>query len=137
MKAIVGFYTKARAVESLASFYVSCAQVEIEEYQNYEKGLAAFKEAARCLSKSKSVSETEMKMRVLKHKIDLVSKFCEARSIVKKDPSSSAWEEICEKLLNDGNIDVSSSKPNNNIGNRKSWRYFRTNDRAESSGRIL
>lgn len=106
MKAIVSFYTKARAVESLASFYVSCGQVEIDEYQNYEKGLAAFQEATRCLSKSNNLSETEMRLRALKRKMELVSKFCEARELVKKDPNSNAWIEICEKLLQDGGIEV-------------------------------
>jgi intraflagellar transport protein 140 len=106
MKAIVSFYTKARAVESLASFYVSCGQVEIDEYQNYEKGLAAFKEAGRCLGKSKDLGESEMKIRVLKNKMDLIGRFVEARAILKADPTG-PWIEICEKLLLDKNIDVS------------------------------
>ena len=37
MKAIVQFYTKAAAVESLAAFYDSCAVIEIDEYRDYEK----------------------------------------------------------------------------------------------------
>ena len=34
---VVSFYTKAKALDSLAAFYESCAQVEIDDYQNYEK----------------------------------------------------------------------------------------------------
>ena len=41
MKAIITFYTKARAFEQLAGFYDSCAQVEIDEYRDYEKVLCA------------------------------------------------------------------------------------------------
>lgn len=37
MKNIVSFYTKGKALDTLASFYESCAQTEIDEYQNYEK----------------------------------------------------------------------------------------------------
>jgi hypothetical protein len=34
---IISFYNKAKALDSLASFYEACAQVEIDDYQNYEK----------------------------------------------------------------------------------------------------
>jgi hypothetical protein len=37
LKAIVQFYTKAKAFDALAGFYEACAVVEIEEYQNYQK----------------------------------------------------------------------------------------------------
>lgn len=37
MKAIIQFYTKAGAVESLAAFYDSCAIIEVDEYRDYEK----------------------------------------------------------------------------------------------------
>lgn len=37
MKQILNFYSKAKAPESLATFYDACAQVEIDEYTNYEK----------------------------------------------------------------------------------------------------
>lgn len=37
MKAIINFYTKARAFDRLSGFYDACAQVEIDEYRNYEK----------------------------------------------------------------------------------------------------
>jgi intraflagellar transport protein 140 len=37
LNTVISFYTKAKALDSLASFYESCAQVEIDDYQNYEK----------------------------------------------------------------------------------------------------
>ena len=37
MKYIITFYSKAKAFESLALFFESCARVEIDDYQNYEK----------------------------------------------------------------------------------------------------
>lgn len=37
MKIIVQMYTKAGEMESLASFYEACAQIEIDEFRDYEK----------------------------------------------------------------------------------------------------
>ncbi len=37
---IISFYNKAKALDSLALFYEACAQVEIDDYQNYEKVFA-------------------------------------------------------------------------------------------------
>ena len=45
MKAIISFYTKAKAFTQLSGFYDACAQVEIDEYRDYEKALGALKEA--------------------------------------------------------------------------------------------
>ncbi len=43
MKNIVAFYTKAKALDNLSSFYDACAQVEIDEYRDYEKALGALR----------------------------------------------------------------------------------------------
>jgi intraflagellar transport protein 140 len=51
MKSIVTFYSKGQAHDLLANFYANCAQVEIEEYHDYDKALKAMQEAARCLAK--------------------------------------------------------------------------------------
>ncbi|XP_002003645.2 intraflagellar transport protein 140 homolog [Drosophila mojavensis] len=51
LKHIISFYGKAQAYDSLANFYAICAQIEIEEYQDYEKALTAMQEASKCLEK--------------------------------------------------------------------------------------
>lgn len=51
MKNIVTFYSKGQAHDLLANFYATCAQVEIDEYRDYEKALKALQEASRCLTK--------------------------------------------------------------------------------------
>lgn len=51
LKHIVSFYSKGQAYDSLANFYAICAQIEIEEYQDYEKALTAMQEASKCLEK--------------------------------------------------------------------------------------
>uniref|UniRef100_A0A671LEX3 Intraflagellar transport protein 140 homolog n=1 Tax=Sinocyclocheilus anshuiensis TaxID=1608454 RepID=A0A671LEX3_9TELE len=53
MKNIIGFYTKGRALDLLAGFYEACAEVEIDDYQNYEKAYGALTEACKCLTKAK------------------------------------------------------------------------------------
>merc|ERR1719453_1511784 len=53
MKSIVSFYTKAKAFEQLASFYDACAQVEIDEYRDYEKAVGALREALAHINKAR------------------------------------------------------------------------------------
>jgi intraflagellar transport protein 140 len=47
MKHIINFYTKAKAFDNLAGFFDACSQVEIDEYRDYEKAIAALKEAEK------------------------------------------------------------------------------------------
>lgn len=61
MKTIISFYQKAKSFESLGNFYDACAQVEIDEYRDYEKALGAMKEAMRQLEKS-TADGKEMKL---------------------------------------------------------------------------
>jgi intraflagellar transport protein 140 len=51
LKNIINFYSKGKAMDLLANFYVACGQVEIDEFQNYEKALDALNQASRCLAK--------------------------------------------------------------------------------------
>lgn len=37
MKNIITFYSKAKAFDSLSAFYEACAQVEIDEFRDYDK----------------------------------------------------------------------------------------------------
>ena len=97
MKNIITFYTKGKALESLAGFYDACAQVgptlhypltilphctqvEIDEFQNYDKAVGALSESLKCLGKVKARTPSiEAKMQFLKDRISLISKFAEAR----------------------------------------------------------
>eukprot|EP00727_Mastigamoeba_balamuthi_P001236 m51a1_g11109 putative intraflagellar transport protein 140 homolog (1388) ;mRNA; f:71491-76947 len=77
MKHIIGFYKKARAMDSLSRFYQSCAQVEIDEYRNYEKALGALREALLYCSKSKSPDKA-FNQKMLETKIHLVEQYLQA-----------------------------------------------------------
>ncbi|TMW42572.1 hypothetical protein DOY81_012348 [Sarcophaga bullata] len=59
LKHIVTFYSKGQAYDSLANFYAICAQIEIDEFHNYEKALKAMQEAHKCLEKLGSHTSTK------------------------------------------------------------------------------
>uniref|UniRef100_A0A1X7VEQ4 Uncharacterized protein n=1 Tax=Amphimedon queenslandica TaxID=400682 RepID=A0A1X7VEQ4_AMPQE len=106
MKNIISFYTKGRALEMLSNFYDTCAKVEIEEYQNYEKALAALNEALLVLEKSKGkhVTSIEEKKTFLKRRLELITKFIDIRSSYPDSPDQSIDQ--CLLLLNDPHIDT-------------------------------
>ena len=56
-------------------------QLEIDEYQDYQKALGALTEALKCLGKAKSKNPAalEAKVNFLKQRIALVKKFANAR----------------------------------------------------------
>ncbi|KAJ3378386.1 hypothetical protein HDU84_007618 [Entophlyctis sp. JEL0112] len=101
MKAIIQFYTKARAFDSLSAFYESCCQVEIDEYQNYEKALGALKEAAKVFSKAKESESTAERMHNFARRIACLETFVTARS--SSDPSQIMG--VCEQLLREKRIE--------------------------------
>uniref|UniRef100_A0A8C6GV48 Intraflagellar transport 140 n=1 Tax=Mus spicilegus TaxID=10103 RepID=A0A8C6GV48_MUSSI len=105
MKSIISFYTKGRALDLLAGFYDACAQVEIDEYQNYDKAHGALTEAYKCLSKAKAKSplDQETKLAQLQSKMTLVKRFIQARRTYTEDPKESLRQ--CELLLEEPDLD--------------------------------
>ncbi|OXB59286.1 hypothetical protein ASZ78_007807 [Callipepla squamata] len=105
MKNIISFYTKGRALELLAGFYDVCAQLEIDEYQNYEKAQGALSEAYKCLSKAKTKSplEQESKLAHLQSKMALIKRFVHARRVYSEDPKEAVRQ--CELLLAEQDLD--------------------------------
>ncbi|ELW67792.1 Intraflagellar transport protein 140 like protein [Tupaia chinensis] len=128
MKSIISFYTKGRALGLLAGFYDACAQVplppipggpaaaaagpdthmvqvEIDEYQNYDKAHGALTEAYKCLSKAKAKSplDHEAKLAQLQSKMALVKRFIQARRTYTEDPQESVRQ--CQLLLEEPDLD--------------------------------
>ena len=87
MENIKLFYTKGKALDKLSSFYDSCAQVEIDDYQNYDKALGALTEALKYINKAKNMDFDEQEARVnsLTNRIDLVKKFVSVKQLAKSD----------------------------------------------------
>ena len=59
-----------------------CFQVEIDEFQNYEKALGALGEAYKVLGHAKLPDSQETKMNDLKNRMALIKKFAEAKASV-------------------------------------------------------
>uniref|UniRef100_A0A183T2B2 TPR_REGION domain-containing protein n=1 Tax=Schistocephalus solidus TaxID=70667 RepID=A0A183T2B2_SCHSO len=107
VRTIVLFYTRAKALESLASFYEACAQVEIEDCQNYEKAMGALTEAYKALSKAAAVSADTVNMNIdsrlqqrllgVKMKIMLCKQFVETQMMFEEDPVEALSR--CQALL--------------------------------------
>jgi intraflagellar transport protein 140 len=96
-KKIVEFYTKARAHEPLAAFYDAYAQMEIDEFRDYEKALGALKESRQQLEKARKMVDRERRITALESRISIVSDFVEARRYEKSDPQKMA--DVCTALL--------------------------------------
>ncbi len=81
MKQIINFYTRAKSMESLASFYEACAQVEIDEFQDYDKAVSALAEAYKCLTRGnvEDSGKVEEMINNLKIKLTLIQKFIQAK----------------------------------------------------------
>jgi intraflagellar transport protein 140 len=98
MKNIISFYQKAKAFDKLSSFYDACAQVEIDEYRDYEKAGGALREAGRYLSKFLGPNaEGDPRYDSLQQRLALVEKFAQVRKLAKQDPDEMI--RYCEELL--------------------------------------
>ncbi|NXU33682.1 IF140 protein, partial [Drymodes brunneopygia] len=102
---IISFYTKGGALDLLAGFYDACAQVEIDEYQNYEKAHRALTEAYKCLSKAKGRSpvEQESKLGHLQSRMSLMKRFIHAQRVYPEDTEEAVRQ--CELLLAEQDFD--------------------------------
>jgi intraflagellar transport protein 140 len=72
IKNIVTFYKKAQSFDNLATFYEACALIEMDEYKNYEKALAALGQARECAGQMSGNSNKGAKIDV---KISVVEEF--------------------------------------------------------------
>jgi len=98
MKNIIQFYSKAKAHDKLASFYDACAQVEIDEYRDYEKAGGALREALKYLVKGAGAgADSDPRVISLQNRISIVDKFAGIRKLGRSDPEQMV--QVCEKML--------------------------------------
>ena len=102
VKNIVQFYTKAKALEQLSAFFDACAQVEIDDYRDYEKALAALKESHEWLTKAR-VAGKETKAQQLGMRVQHVQNFVSARKMVKTEPETTI--KMCFELLDQPEVE--------------------------------
>lgn len=104
MKNIIQFYSKAKAHDKLAAFYDACAQVEIDEYRDYDKAGGALREAYKYLVKAAGAgADSDPRVQSLANRIEIVSKFAGTRKLSKTEPTQMV--QICEQMLSMPEID--------------------------------
>ncbi|KAG8223373.1 hypothetical protein J437_LFUL001251 [Ladona fulva] len=108
MRNIITFYTKGRAQHLLGSFYMACAEVEIDEFQNYEKALSALEEAKVCLTRTISkgnvgnVDEIRRKGEEIERRTQLIKNFVDIQRQYKQDAEASVLR--CRTLLEEWQV---------------------------------
>jgi len=123
-KNIIGFYTKAKDYASLAAFYESCAQMEIDEYRDYDKALAAMRNAGRYLDKAGP--DHALAKATLAEREELVGRYLRARAVLAPDAGAiaeglgpeqeAAAERVCHQLLHDAPQEVAPQEASIRIG---------------------
>ena len=98
IKHIVAFYQKAKANAPLSAFFEHCADVEIDEFRDYEKAVNALREAVKYVIKAK-VADKEERVASLDRRIANIQQFVDARQLIKSDPPAMTrrCEELCEQ----------------------------------------
>ena len=90
------FYQKAKAFDNLSSFFEACSNVEIDEYRDYEKAIAALKESIKHMSKSSS-HEKDYRLDTLNTKKNLIQKFIDLKDLAESNPGEMV--NGCHQLL--------------------------------------
>lgn len=100
-KSIVGFCKRAKAYDQLAAFYGHLAQIEMDEFRDYEKALEALKEALACFSKSRTPDQAQVTTFQLR--IQAVQKFVDARLCLVRQ-NFQEMVSICEELIQEQEV---------------------------------
>lgn len=103
MKAIIQFYSKARAYDALSRFYEACAQLEIDEFRDYQKALGALREARKCVAKSTRAEDKDARAGQLQRRIALVEQFIHARQLARSTPEEMV--RLCFELLEQADLE--------------------------------
>lgn len=102
LKNIITFYSKGKALDLLANFYVACAQVEIDEFQNYEKALGALVEASRCLSKVTSPQDSNQHraaMDIVQQRMTFVKRFIDIKKVFERNDVQGGSYLLCIDII--------------------------------------
>ncbi|KAF5302514.1 hypothetical protein FQR65_LT00886 [Abscondita terminalis] len=109
LRNIITFYSKGKALDLLANFYVACAQIEIDEFQNYEKAYGALTEASRCLSKiSQPTVQHEKATELVQKRLYAIKKFVDIRRMLERGDLENGIAQ-CRQFLLTGGPDLEES----------------------------
>ncbi|PBC28358.1 intraflagellar transport protein 140 homolog [Apis cerana] len=105
LKNIINFYSKGKAMDLLANFYVACAQVEIDEFQNYEKALDALNQASRCLAKVVTPRDLDIHKRavdLVNNRIAVVRRYLDIKKLFDRGETAAAMQQVHQLLDSQG-----------------------------------
>ncbi|OAD53382.1 hypothetical protein WN48_10260 [Eufriesea mexicana] len=105
LKNIINFYSKGKAMDLLANFYVACAQVEIDEFQNYEKALDALNQASRCLAKVTTPKDLDIHKRavdLVNNRIGAVRRYLDIKKLFDRGETGAAMQQVHQLLDSQG-----------------------------------
>lgn len=105
MRNIISFYIKGWVLDFLVGFYDVCVQVEIDEYQNYDKVYGVLIEVYKCLVKVKvkSFLDQEIRLVQLQSRMVLVKRFIQVCRIYMEDFKE--FIKQCELFLEELDLD--------------------------------
>lgn len=96
-KAILTAYASAKAYAQLAFFYDAMAQIEIDEYRDYDKALRALKQSVKQIRKVSDAQTNAANAAMFEERLATVTRFAAARKLAESDPSQMIA--ICEELI--------------------------------------
>ncbi|XP_018367510.1 PREDICTED: intraflagellar transport protein 140 homolog isoform X1 [Trachymyrmex cornetzi] len=106
LKNIINFYSRGKAMDLLANFYVACAQVEIDEFQNYEKALDALNQANRCLSKVVTPRDPDVHKRAIElvnNRMSAIKRYLDIKSrLFDRGETETAMQQVRHLLDSQG-----------------------------------
>ncbi|XP_014614871.1 PREDICTED: intraflagellar transport protein 140 homolog [Polistes canadensis] len=105
LKNIINFYSKGKAMDLLANFYVACAQVEIDEFQNYEKALDALNQASRCLAKVVAPRDPDLHKRatdLVNNRMAAIRRYIDIKKFFDRGETETAMLQVRQLLDSQG-----------------------------------
>ncbi|XP_031832698.1 intraflagellar transport protein rempA isoform X2 [Nomia melanderi] len=105
LKNIINFYSKGKAMDLLANFYVACAQVEIDEFQNYEKALDALNQASRCLAKVTTPRDPNIHKRavdLVNNRVATIRRYVDIKKLFDRGDTATAMQQVRHLLDSQG-----------------------------------
>ncbi|XP_020285443.1 intraflagellar transport protein 140 homolog isoform X2 [Pseudomyrmex gracilis] len=105
LKNIISFYSKGKAMDLLANFYVACAQVEIDEFQNYEKALDALNQANRCLTQVIMPRDLDVHKRAVElvnNRMLTIKRYLDIKRFFDKGETETAMQQVRHLLDSQG-----------------------------------
>lgn len=94
---IVQFYTKAKAPDKLGRFFEAAAQVEIDEYQEYEKAFQLITQGLKLVGNSPDFKDKEAIMQNMQRKLKIIGTYLQAQQLIKSDPQKSM--SLCAEIM--------------------------------------